>query len=266
MLKQLGGAILIVAATAASGNAQVYDYNYEGKTDHAGLQFDFNQNMGSSLVDKDGTKSTFAPFARLGLYLKRQISKSFYLRAAVMYGNGNFSYKYPQGFNATSDTSYPIGNLGRRGISIPVIEPEIAIGYFFRFNQKHQVDLRLGVSAPLYVSRYNNFYDTTYTNVALNKGTHTVRFSTTDQFQTNYKGDQWGMVNTNLFIGYKRIHYNDFSDRLGIGLTFGFTVYNKNAGIATYRGDNVTYNYNMWERQHKLTYLSAGIRLEYDIF
>ena len=266
MLKQLGGTILLVIATAASGNAQIYDYDYEGKTDHAGFQLDLNQNMSSSLIDKDGTKSTFAPFARLGVYLRRNISPNFYLRAALMYGNGNFSYRYTQGFNATSDTSYPIGILGKRNISVPVIEPEIAIGYFFRFNKKHQIDLRLGISAPLYVSRYNNFYDTTYTNVNLNKGTHMVRFSTTDQFQTNYKGDQWGMVNTNLFIGYKRIHYNDFSDRLGIGLTFGFTVYNKNAGVATYRGYNVTYNYAMWETQHKLTYLSAGIRLEYDIF
>lgn len=266
MIKKLGGAILIAAAATTPVSAQVYDYDYKGKTDHVGVQADFNQNMGSSMIANDGTRSTFAPFARLGIYMKRQISKTLYLRAAVMYGNGNFSYKYPQSFNATSDTSYPIGIFEKRGVSIPVIEPEIAIGYFFRFNQKHQVDLRLGVSAPLYLSRYNNFYDTTYTNVNLNRGTHMVRFATTDQFQTNYRGDQWGMINTNVFIGYKRIHYNDFSDRIGIGLTFGFTVLPKYAGQATYKGYNVTYDYAMWEKTHKLTYLSAGIRIEYDIF
>ena len=266
MLKQLGAAILIVAATTDTGNAQVYDYNYEGKTDHIGIQFDINQNMGHSMMENDGTKSTFAPFARIGVYAKRKISNTFYLRAAVLFGNGNFSYKYPQNFNATSDTSYPMGILGKTGISVPVIEPEIAMGYFFRFNRKHQVDLRLGISAPLYISRYNNFSDTTYANVNLNKSTQMVRFATTNQFQTNYRNNQWGMINTNLYIGYKRIHYNDFSDRLGIGLIFGFTVYNKDAGEATYRGYNITYNYQMWERTHKMAYLSAGIRLEYDIF
>lgn len=257
--------MLLIAGFALNAKAQLYNYDYGGKTDHVGLQFDINQNMGSSVIDNDGTKSTFAPFARAGVYIKRQFSSSWYFRGAMMFGNGNFSYKYPKTFQPTSDTTWPKANMGPRSISFLVLEPEIALGHLFKIKRKHQIDVRASVSVPVFLSSYNNYSDTTYGDVML-KGAQRVRFATTDRFQIKNTGDQWGVVNANLYIGYKKIHYNDVSDRLGVGLVFGCSVVTNASGLATYSGYDITYKYQMWEKTHKLNYCYFGVRLEYDIF
>lgn len=246
-------------------HAQVYDYNYGGKTDHVGISFDLNQNFGSSVTDNDGTRSTFAPFARAGVYLKHQFSPKWYFRAAMQIGNGNFSYRYPQTFLPTSDTTFPRTEMGKRNISFLVLEPEIAIGRLFRFKRKHQLDLRLSVSAPVFLSSYNNYSDTTKGMVTLKTG-YRVTYGTMDRFQTNNSGKQWGAVNGNIYIGYKRIHHNDVSDRLGAGLVMGYSLVNEFSGLATYSGFDITHKYQMWTYEHKLNYCYFGIRIEYDLF
>lgn len=259
--------LLLLALFTSTGqiNAQVYDYNYGGKTDHVGISLDINQNFGSSVIDNDGTESTFAPFARAGVYLRHQFGPKWYFRGAMQIGNGNFSYRYPKTFQPTSDTTFPRTDMGKRSISFLVLEPEIAIGHLFRFKRKHQIDLRLSVSAPIFLSSYNNYSDTTSGIVTLKSG-YRVAYGTMDRFQTNNGSKQWGAVNGNIYIGYKRIHHNDVSDRLGVGLVMGYSFINEFSGLATYSGFDMSHKYQMWEHEHKLNYCYFGLRIEYDLF
>lgn len=253
---------LLMAATTTQ--AQVYDYDYGKGTDHVGIVADINQNLGYNMIESAGTKSAFAPFARIGGYIKHQFSPRFYLRGALMVGNGNYSYNYTKTFEPTSDTTYPIGIMGKHAISLPVIEPELGFGYLFRIKKQHQLDVRLSASAVVYLSQYNNYSDTTFTDVNLNG--ERVRYGTSARFRSNREDNQWGVINGNLYLGYKKVHHNDVSDRLGIGLIFGVTVLPDNAAQAEFYSHNMTYNYTFNPKVHKLGYCSIGIRIEYDIF
>lgn len=265
MLRKILVSVALFVASGAVSNAQIYDYLYKGRTTHVGLQMDLNNNFGKGNMDKDGTKPAFAPFLRAGGYLRHNLNNNLYFNFGLTFGNGNFSYKYVQTFEPTSDTTFPKGILEKRSISMKMMEPGIAVGYLLQFSEKHQIDLRFGASIPVYLRRYNNLYPRTISKVTL-MGNNKMEYATSDGFQTRVTGNQWGVVNTNFYLGYKRIHYNDLNDRLGIGLLIGYTVYDKGSGVADYNAYNTTYSYPLWERSHKLTYLSFGVRLEYDLF
>src|SRR5690606_15581055 len=110
-----------LSLTAFVSHAQLYNYDYGGQKDHVGIVADINQNLGYSLIEPNGTKPAFAPFARAGVYLRHNWSPRLYFRGALMVGNGNFSYTYNKTFQPTSDTTFPIGLAGKESISIPVI-------------------------------------------------------------------------------------------------------------------------------------------------
>ena len=128
MIKKILVSVVLLAISGVASNAQVYDYLYKGRTSHVGLQMDVNNNFGKGNIDKDGTKSAFAPFMRAGGYLRHNLNNNLYFRFGLTFGNGNFSYKYVQTFEPTSDTTFPIGIYEKRAISMKMMEPELNDG------------------------------------------------------------------------------------------------------------------------------------------
>ncbi|HRP88715.1 MAG TPA: hypothetical protein PKX92_01615 [Edaphocola sp.] len=244
------------------GFSQVYNYKYNGREDHAGIQIDFNQNNN---IQKGRTSTAFAPYSRIGAYLKFNFSPTFYFKGTLMLGNGNFSYRYPKTAKPISDTFWPNFEAGKHSVHSGFFEPEIALGHLFKVNGKHQIDIRLGTSLSFYTSKKEKQTEPILSSTIL-KSKESITVSTVAKYQTNRNESQWGVGNASLFIGYKRIHFNDFSDHFGIGVTYTHSFFTKNAGSANFSAYNQTYNYEMWKNTHLLSFSAIGIRLEYDLF
>lgn len=257
----------LMCSAAYHSSAQIitsFDRAKDGR--HLGFYADLNQNMGSNLVDKNGNKSAFAPFIRLGVQYHYHLTRSFYFRTALSIGTGNFSYKYLKEYAPTSDTTYPIGVMGRRGVSVPVFEPHFEMGKFFDIARKHRIDVRVGVSLPLYLAKANSVSDTTFSTTVLSTKDR-VRYGTIESLQINDGNKHYGNGNANLYIGYKRINYNELTDKVSIGLTFGYSFFNSNAALSVSKSYNVTYKYQMGnDVVQKLSYASIGVRVAYEIF
>ncbi|RQO30868.1 hypothetical protein DBR32_09125 [Taibaiella sp. KBW10] len=267
MSKYFSLVFFLICSLSIGASAQVirsFDRAKDGR--HLGFYADLNQNMGSNLVSKNGNASTFAPFLRIGVEYRYHLTRKLYFRTALSVGTGNFSYKYIKEFAPTSDTTFPKGVMGRRGISVPVFEPHFEIGRYFDIAQKHRIDVRVGVSLPLYLAKITSQSDTTYSTTVLSTKDR-VRYGTTESLNMNDENKHYGNGNANLYIGYKRLNYNELTDKISVGLTFGYSFFNSNAALSVSNAYNVTYKYQMGKDVvQKLSYASIGIRFAYEIF
>lgn len=239
---------------------------YESRPDrqYVSVFADLNQNL-TAVGGPSTNKSRFAPFFRVGFQYRYQFTPGFFIGGGVALGNGNFAYRYRKTYAPTSDTTYAKGEPGSGGISVLVFEPHLEIGKIMTFAGKHQVTISVGASMPMYLPGINSASDTTYSTTVLSTKER-VRFGTTENILINDNGKHFGVANANLYLGYKRINYNELTNRLGLGLIFGYSFYTSNAGLAVSRSYNVTYKYQMGnDIVQKLTYASFGIRFTYDL-
>lgn len=251
--------------TGAAAQAQgVKRYDPKPLRQYVSVFFDVNQNM-TAVGGPAANKSTYAPFGRIGFQYRYQFTPRFFVGGGVMFGNGNFRYRYYKTFAPTSDTTYAKGEYGRGGRSVAVFEPYLEIGRIFTLSDKHRLDVSASISFPLYYSNIFEISDTTYSTTVLSTKER-MRYGTVEQTQMNDNSLHYGVGNVNLYLGYKRINYNALTQKLGIGLIFSYSFFTPNAALSKTRSYNVSYNYQMGEDViQKFTYASFGVRFTYDL-
>ena len=263
-VSRLAVTALLFSLFSQSSIAQLKHY-LKPKADHVGIFFDVGQNFGSSVASKDRTSVGVAPVLRLGTFYNKHLSASNYVGAALSFNLNSYAFKYKKTFETSSDTTFPKGAAAEnRALFLPVIEPALYYGFYLPLSENNHLDIRIGLSAPVTLRRIDSVFVNDSVAVTL-KPSERVVYGTSEHLQVNTQRN-FITLNGTIYIGFKKIGFNDLSDRLSLGVVASFVIWNKYAPFIDLKYHNYTYNYVMYQNQHKLVNNMIGLRVSYEFF
>lgn len=248
----------------------LFDYDTASNAQHIGFYFSPGINMnGFFMENKTGSgsaKGSNSLVLEAGGYFQVQFSKKAYLKGSLGFGIAGFGINYKDSYKPTSDTSYPVYADHKQRIPnrLPYAVPGIAFGKYFIIRKYHILDVALGVSAPLLLSRDFKYGDTTISKTNI-KDVGTATYSVYSKTLYGYEGKSY-FANATLYIGLRSLGYSDFFDRLGAGLQLAYTVFNSSSGFTDIIYDNISYQYTNAKQTLTFSNASISLKLSYDIF
>lgn len=245
-------------------------YEFARGADHFGLFASLGLNLAGNNVRTDygnaNLKAANALVFLIGPQYQYHFTKTFFIRGSIPIGINGHGYKFKRALKGASDSVWVEfeDKYTRKSISPIVFGPKIELGNQFFIAGKHLVEIAVGGSFEKYLTKniHQELEKHESKTILSNRDVVTVEVA-----DRKYWGvDKWGCFNGELYIGYRKIGYNDFTNRISWGLNFTYTVDNKSVGYAEVLSYNTKYQYAMGRQVYIMNNMSVSFKLAYDLF
>ncbi len=264
---------IIFLSTSVQAQISLTNNRYEFKknADHLGVFTNLGFNVGSDDISTEygygSAKSAVGVMFLIGGQYQYHFTKTFFIRGELAIGINAHRYKYSDVLKVRSDSTWPEFEKpnNRRSISPLVFKPKIEFGKQFFINNAAILEISVGGSFEKYINK-NVDYE-------LDANTSTTTLSNRDRVaievsHSKYFGlTKWGVFNAEAYIGFRRLGFNELTERLAIGLTFTMSVDGTTTlGYSDILYYNSTYNYAYGKQTVKMRNSIVGLKLTYDLF
>lgn len=256
-----------------SANAQLFksneNYLFKSGADHLGIFGSLGVNLPGNKVTNDygsgSLKGGTGIVLLLGPQYQYHFSRTFFIRGAIQLGIISHAFKFKETLKSRSDSLWIEydDKYTRKSIAPIVLSPKIEFGKQFIGN-KLLFEVAVGGSFEKYLNRnIDHELEKVVTKTTLsNRDVVDVEVANKKYFGLG----QWGGFNAELYLGFRRMDFNDFMRRLSFGLNFIYSTDKYTVGYAEVLTYNLKYQYPISRQNFYMLNMAVTFKIAYDIF